>query len=228
VGALAGGLGEANWHEIVGVVGDVRDDGLDRPAPEVVFWPVPVSGFVVPREMSFAVRTSRPSPSSVFPEIRTAITEMNPGLPVFGGSSLDQILARSVARTTFTLLTLLVAGSVALALGLVGIYGVISYVVSQRTREIGVRIALGASRGAVSRMVMKQGAVLAGIGVAIGLVAAIGLTRLMGSLLYGVEATDPLTFTATAGLLMVVAVAASYLPARRASHTDPLEALASE
>jgi ABC-type antimicrobial peptide transport system permease subunit len=210
------------------VVGDVHDDGLQRPAPEVIFWPVPVSGYVVQREMSFAVRMSRPSPSSVFPEIQAAIVEVNPNLPVFNGGTLDQILARSMARTSFTLLTLLVAGTVALALGLVGIYGVISYVVSQRTQEIGVRIALGASRAAVSAMVVKQGTVLAGLGVAIGLVAATGLTRLMASLLYGVEATDPLTFAATAGLLLAVAVTASYLPARRAARTDPLEALRSE
>jgi predicted permease len=227
-GALAGTLGGSTWHEIVGVVGDVHDDGLQRPAPEVIFWPVPVSGYVVQREMSFAVRTSRPSPSSVFPEIQAAIAEVNPNLPVFNGGTLDQILASSMARTSFTLLTLLVAGAVALALGLVGIYGVISYVVSQRTQEIGVRIALGASRGAVSGMVVKQGTVLAGLGVAIGLVAATGLTRLMASLLYGVEANDPLTFAATAGLLLAVAVTASYLPARRAARTDPLEALRSE
>jgi predicted permease len=227
-GALAGRLGGPTWHEIVGVVGDLHDDGLDRPAPEVVFWPVPVAGFIVPREMSFAVRTSRPSPLSVFPEIRAAIADMNPNLPVFGGGTLEQILERSMARTSFTLLTLLVAGAVALALGLIGIYGVISYVVSQRTREIGVRIALGATGSAVAGMVVKQGAILAGIGIAIGLVAATGLTRLMTSLLYGVEATDPLTFTTTAGLLMVVAVTASYLPALRAARTDPLEALRSE
>jgi ABC-type antimicrobial peptide transport system permease subunit len=164
----------------------------------------------------------------VFPEIQAAIAEVNPNLPVFNGGTLDQILASSMARTSFTLLTLLVAGAVAHALGLVGIYGVISYVVSQRTQEIGVRIALGASRSGVSGMVVKQGAVLAGLGVAIGLVAAAGLTRVMASLLYGVEATDPLTFAATAGLLLAVAVTASYLPARRAARTDPLEALRSE
>ena len=108
---------------------------------------------------------------------------------------------------------------------MVGIYGVISYVVSQRTREIGVRMALGADSRDVSRMVLRQGMILAGIGVVVGLVAAVGLTRLMSSLLYGVEATDPVTFGAVAALLVAVALVASYLPALRASRTDPLEAL---
>ncbi len=183
---------------------------------------------MVPRNMSFAVRTSRPSPLSLFQAMREAIREVNPNLTLDRAGTLDEILARSMARTSFTLLTLLVAAGVALLLGLVGIYGVMSYVVSQRTQEIGVRIALGAGRSDVSGMVVRQGTILAGIGVAIGLVAAIGATRLMASLLYGVEATDPLTFAAVAGLLMVVAVVASYLPARRAASTDPLVALRSE
>ncbi len=130
-----------------------------------------------------------------------------------------------MAQTSFAMVMLAIAAAVALALGLVGIYGVISYVVSQRTREIGVRMALGADRRDVSRMVLRQGMILAGIGVAIGLLAAVGLTRLMSSLLYGVEATDPVTFGVVAGLLTAVALVASYLPALRASRTDPLEAL---
>ena len=133
-----------------------------------------------------------------------------------------------MARTSFTLVMLAIAAAVALALGVVGIYGVISYVVSQRTREIGVRMALGADRRDVRRMVLRQGVILAGIGVVIGLVAAVGLTRFMSSLLYGVEATDPVTFAAVAALLTAVALVASYLPAVRASRTDPLVALRCE
>ncbi len=120
---------------------------------------------------------------------------------------------------------LAIAAAVALALGVVGIYGVISYVVSQRTREIGVRMALGADHRDVSRMVLRQGMILAGIGVVVGLVAAVGLTRFMSSLLHGVEPTDPATLGAVAALLVAVASLASYLPALRASRTDPLEAL---
>ncbi len=130
-----------------------------------------------------------------------------------------------MARTSFTLVMLAIAAAVALALGLVGIYGVISYIVSQRTREIGVRMALGAGRRDVRAMVLRQGMVLAVVGVVVGLVAAVGLTRVMSSLLYGVEPTDPITLAAVAALLTAVALVASYLPARRASRTDPLEAL---
>jgi ABC-type antimicrobial peptide transport system permease subunit len=142
--------------------------------------------------------------------------------------TLDRLLARSMARTSFTMVMLLVSAGVALALGLVGIYGVVSYVVSQRTREIGVRIALGAERADVQRMVVRHGFVLGIVGVAVGLAAAGGLTRLMSALLYGVAATDPLTFASVSVLLTAVTLIASYLPARRASRTDPLVALRAE
>ncbi len=175
--------------------------------------------------MAFAVRTNRPTAFSLLPEANAAVRAVNPNLPLASVSTLDQILAESMARTSFTLVMFAIAAAVALALGLVGVYGVISYIVSQRTREIGVRMALGAERRDVSRMVLRQGMILAGIGVAVGLVAAVGLTRLMSSLLYGVEATDPVTFGVVAALLTAVALVASYLPALRASRTDPLEAL---
>jgi ABC-type antimicrobial peptide transport system permease subunit len=139
--------------------------------------------------------------------------------------SLEEILEGSLARTSFTLVLLVIAASVALILGMVGIYGVISYIVSQRTREIGVRMALGAEHTDVTLMVVRQGMILAGAGVFVGLVAAMGLTRLMGSLLYGVEASDPATFSSVAILLGAVALVASYLPAMRAAKTDPVEAL---
>ncbi len=150
---------------------------------------------------------------------------MNPNLPLANVRTLDQILGQSMARTTFISVMLAIAAAVALALGVVGIYGVISYIVSQRTREIGVRMAVGADSRDVRRMVLRQGMILAGIGVAIGLGAAVGLTRLMSSLLYGVEATDPVTFGVVATILVAVALVASYLPALRASRTDPVEAL---
>ncbi len=218
-----------SWREIVGVVGNVHDNGVARPPPPVIFHPLAVAWYgtdlLVWRAISFAVRTSRSDPFSLLPEARTAIREVNPNLPLVNVRTLDDILAQSMARTSFILVMLAIAAAVALALGVVGIYGVISYVVSQRTREIGVRMALGADRRDVSRMVLRQGMILAGIGVVVGLVAAVGLTRLMSSLLYGVEATDPVTFGVVAALLTAVALIASYLPALRASRTDPLEAL---
>jgi ABC-type antimicrobial peptide transport system permease subunit len=153
------------------------------------------------------------------------IGAVNPNLPLANVRTLDDILDRSMARTSFTLVTLTVAAAVALALGVVGLYGVIAYIVSQRPHEIGVRMALGATRRDVSRMVLRRGMILAGAGVIVGLVAAVGLTRVMSSLLYGVEPTDPFTFAAVATLLLAVAFIASYLPASRASRTDPLVAL---
>ena len=219
------------WREIVGVVGNVHDDGVSQDAPTVIFWPMAMTNFwgaddvFVQRSMAFAVRTSRPTASSLLPEVRQAVWGVNPNLPLADVRTLAEILDRSLARTSFTLVMLMIASAVALALGVVGIYGVVSYIVSQRTREIGVRMALGAGRRDVSRMVLRQGMILAGGGVAIGLLAALGLTRLMSSLLYGVEATDPVTFGAVAAMLSAVALIASYLPALRASRTDPVEAL---
>ncbi len=219
---------DPTWLEIVGVVGNIRDQGVSQPASPVIFRPLAqhfgTGGFRwLP--MMFAVRTSRPTASSLFPEVRAAIAAVNPNLPLANEQTLDHILAQSMARTSFILVMLAIAAAVALALGMVGIYGVISYVVSQRTREIGVRMALGADRRSVSRMVLKQGMILAAIGVVVGLAVAAGVTRVLSSQLHGVEATDPVTFAAVATLLTAVALVATYLPALRASRTDPLVAL---
>jgi predicted permease len=227
-----GSPGDVTWHEIVGVVGNVHDEGVSQDAPAVVFWPLAMNrggdGLTVRRSMAFAVRTSRPTASSLLPDVRKAVWAVNPNLPIANVRTLDELLDRSLAQTSFTLVMLMIAAAVALALGVVGIYGVISYIVSQRTREIGVRMALGAESRDVARMVLRQGMILAGSGVGIGLVVAMGLTRLMSSLLYGVEATDPVTFGTVALMLSAVALLASYMPALKASRTDPVEALRSE
>jgi predicted permease len=221
---------DPTWREIVGVVGNVHDDGVDQEATTVVYWPMAVDGFwgdetFVQRMMAFAVRTDRPNPASLLPEARQAVWSVNPNLPLASVRTLDEILDDSMVRTSFTMVMLAIAGAVALVLGAVGIYGVISYVVSQRTREIGVRIALGAQQADVGRLVLRQGLALTGSGVAVGLLAAFGLTRLMTSLLFGVQPADPMTYAFVATALGAVAMLASYLPARRAAAVDPVEAL---
>ena len=150
---------------------------------------------------------------------------MNAQLPIARVRTAADVIKEDTARSAFTMLLLGIAAVVALILGTVGIYGVISYVVSQRTREIGVRMALGAREHEVSLMVIKQGVTMALVGVAVGLAGAFGLTRLMASLLYGVAPTDPVTFGGVALLLMVVALAACFFPARRAARVQPVEAL---
>jgi hypothetical protein len=177
------------WREIVGVVGNVRDDGVSGDPTPTVYWPMAVEDFwgeeaVVRRNMAYAIRTSRPNPESLLPEVRQVVWSVNPNLPIASVQTLREILGRSTARTSFTLVMLAVAAIAAIFLGAVGIYGVISYGVSQRTREIGVRMALGARQADVSRMVLRRGVVVAVIGVVVGLAAARGLTRLMSSLLY--------------------------------------------
>jgi predicted permease len=220
----------APWREIVGVVGNVRDDGVSQDPTPTVFWPIVVDEWWgedsrVQRSMAYAIRTSRPNPEGLLPEVRQAIWSVNANLPLAGVRTLDELLDRSMARTSFTLVMLGIAAVAAVILGTVGIYGVISYAVSQRTREIGVRMALGARHADVNRMVLRQGGLFAAIGVAAGLAAAIGLTRLMSSLLYGVSAVDTPTYALAAIGVGAVSLLASYVPARRAAATDPVEAL---
>jgi putative ABC transport system permease protein len=208
----------------VGVVGPTRGAGLDEPLTEIVYLPMLDSVFGGVSAMSLAVKTSVP-PMSLVPAVRREISLMDPNLPVADIQTMEDVLAASISRRSFTMLLLSMAAGVALLLGAVGIYGVISYAVSQRTTEIGVRIALGAQRGQVSLMVLRQGFVLAATGVGIGLVGAVGLTRVLGNLLYEVGATDPVTYSAVAAFFVVVALVASYLPARRASRVPAVEAL---
>jgi ABC-type antimicrobial peptide transport system permease subunit len=157
--------------------------------------------------------------------VEEAIWEVNPNLPVTGVQRLTDAMARSIARTSFTMLLLATAAVVALILGLVGVYGVISYAVSQRGRELGMRMALGAPAEQVKAMVLRQGLALSATGIGVGLGLAVGVTRLMGSLLFGVSPLDPLTFGSVAVGLLAVSLLASYVPARRASRVDPMVAL---
>ncbi len=221
------------WREIVGVVGDVYDDGTQKEPPAFAYWPALMEAFYGPRGTVtrfavFVIRTKRAATEGFLSEARQAIWSVNSNLPVFAVRTLQDLYDQSMARTSFTLVMLAIAGLMALVLGVVGIYGVIAYAVSQRTREIGIRMALGAQPSGLKQMFVRHGLVLAGIGALIGLAGAAGLTRLMSSLLFGVSALDPITYAGVAALLITAAALASYFPARRATSVDPVEALRAE
>jgi predicted permease len=222
------------WYEVVGVSGEIRDNGVGQDPVPTIYWPQVVDNFwendgpYTQRSLAYAVRVQAGNPNAILPAVREAVWAVNPNLPLARTRTLDEVAAGSMAQTSFTLIMLGIAAAVALFLGAVGIYGVISYVVSQRTREIGVRMAMGAERAHVSRMVLKQAGGLAALGVVVGLVAAAGLTRLMASLLFGVSALDPVTFGSVAVALALVALVASWVPAYRASRVDPVVALRME
>jgi putative ABC transport system permease protein len=219
------------WREVIGVIQDVREKGVREKATEIVYWPPMVEnlygrGPAQPiRDVTFVFRSDRAGTQSFLNEVRQAVWSVNSNLPLASVRTMQEVYGKSVARTSFTLVMLGIASAMALALGLIGIYGVISYTVSQRKREIGIRLALGAQSGEVVSMVLRQGAKLALLGVCIGVVAAFALARLMTSLLFGVTAHDPLTFAAVAALLILVALFACYIPARRAMKVDPIVAL---
>jgi ABC-type antimicrobial peptide transport system permease subunit len=175
--------------------------------------------------MAYAIRSSRVGTPGFLDEVRRTIWAVNPNLPLARVETLEEIVADSTARTSFTLVMLAIAAATALLLGGIGIYGVTSYAVAQRRREIGVRMALGARRRDVGGLVLRHGLALAGIGVAAGLAAAVGLTRLMSALLYGVGAVDPATYALGGAGAVALALLASWFPARRAAAVDPLETL---
>jgi predicted permease len=221
------------WREIVGVVADARDDGVTREAPEIVYWPLLMKEFwnfpvFTPRNLSYAIRSQRLDSPTFLKEIQQAVWAVNPNLPLASVQTLREIEADSMAQTSFAMVMLAIAAGVALLLGLVGIYGVIAYIAAQRTREIGIRVALGAQQSDVSRLFLRHGLVLLALGIAIGVSAALGLTRLMSALLFGVNPADPVTYAVVALGLGAVVLLASYLPARRAAQVDPVEALRAE
>jgi ABC-type antimicrobial peptide transport system permease subunit len=180
---------------------------------------------IVNRNMSYVVRGSRTGEPSFLLEVRKAVWSVHSDAPIANVRTLKEILDDSMSRTSFTLVMLGIASAVALLIGAVGLYGVISYGVTQRTREIGVRMALGARASEVRAMFLRRAAILSAIGVAVGLAAAFGLTRLMSSLLFEVSPVDPPTYALVSLVLVGVALLASYLPARRASSIDPTTAL---
>jgi putative ABC transport system permease protein len=221
------------WREIVGVTEDVRHDGSDRKAPATVYWPMLMDHFwgnptIVQRKAVFAIRSSRAGSESFLKEVRQAVWSVDSDAPLVGVNTMEEVYRGSMARSSFALVMLAIAGGMALLLGIVGIYGVISYSVSQRTREIGIRIALGAQPKTLRAMVVRQGLALALVGVALGLAGAAAATRMMSSLLFGIGPVDPLTYCIVGAGLLAAAAAASYAPAHRASGVDPNEALRAE
>jgi putative ABC transport system permease protein len=223
----------APLREIVGVVADERDDGVDRKAPAIVCWPMLMDKFFgdepfVDRTMSLVIRSGRAGTSGLLKEVGAAVWSVDPNLPLANVRTLQEIYDGSLARTSFALVMLAIAGAMALLLGVAGLYGVIAYSVSQRTREIGIRMALGARYEEVTRLFVRHGLTLALAGIACGLTVSFVLARLMSSLLFDVSATDGVTYVVVSVGLAAAAVLASYVPARRATRIDPVHALRAE
>ena len=219
------------WYEVIGVVQDVRQNGIQEKAPEIVYWPVLMHNpfaTTATRAVTFVIRSRRTGTDGFLTQVRQAVWSVNASLPLASVRTMQEVYDDSMARTSFTLVMLGIAGSMALMLGVVGIYGVISYAASQRRREIGIRVALGAQRGALRRMFVRQGLMLAGVGAVFGLGAAAGLMQLIKSLLFGISPLDPITYAAVPLVLLAAAALASYVPARRASAVNPVDTLRAE
>ena len=224
---------KSEWVEIVGVVGDERQDGATQPAPAMIYWPLKVSETVggqayAQRSVAFAVRSSRLQTPGFLNDVQRAVWSVNPNLPLARLRTLRDMSDESMAQTQFMLVVVGIAASVTLLLGVVGIYGVISYIVAQRRREVGIRMALGAQGASVQRIFLARGLTLTVIGLVVGLTAAAGLMRLLSSQLFGVQPFDPLTYIAVIGALAGVSLVAIWLPARRATRIDPMIALRAE
>jgi predicted permease len=220
------------WQVVIGVARDVRHNGVDEKAPEIIYWPAMLQSPYTrkptidgPRSATFVVRSNRAGSEALVADIQRSVWSVNANLPVANPATMQDIYAKSMARTSFTLAMLAIAGSMALLLGIIGIYGVISYAVSQRTREIGIRLALGAQKSELKWMFVRSALVLTATGVAIGVVAAAVLTQSIKSLLFGISPLDPLTYVAVPLVLCAAAILASYVPARRAASVNPVQAL---
>jgi predicted permease len=222
-----------DWREIIGVSRDVYYDGVSKKAPSTVYWPIWRDRFEgqkesVNRGITFVVRSPRAGSAAFLSQVQQAVWSVNGELPLAETGTVGELYTKSMARTSFTLIMLCVAGSMALLLGIIGIYGVISYAVSQRTREIGIRMALGAQSDHLTGMFVRQGLLLAGIGAIFGVGAAFVSMRFMASILFKVSPMDPLTYAFSTVAVMGIALLACYLPSRRASQVNPVNALRAE
>jgi predicted permease len=220
------------WQQVIGVVEDVHVHGVDETAPPIIYWPAifydrfsPSPALDGLRSVTYAVHSSRAGTQTFLNQVQQAVWQVNPNLPLASVGTMQDLYGQSMARTSFTLVMLALAGGMALALGIIGIYGVISYSVSQRTREIGIRLALGAQKGELKWMFVRSALILAAVGVLVGAGAAAALTQSMKALLFGISPLDPVTYLLVPLVLAAAAALASYLPARRAAAVDPVEAL---
>jgi predicted permease len=221
------------WREVVAVAGNTYDDGVNQKPSVSVYWPAMMHDFegdkvAVRRSMTLLVRSNRAGSESLVKQMEAAVWSLDPNIPAANVRTVEEIYRKSMARTSFTLVIFSIAGGMALLLGIVGIYGVIAYSVAQRTREIGIRLALGAQQSQLSAMFLRQGLLLTLAGVTCGLAVAFLVLRVASSLLFGVTANDPLTYAAVSAGLLTVAALATYVPSRRAARVDPSSALQAE
>jgi len=216
------------WETVVGVVEDVMQDNFRDPAPPAVYYPLVGQPPATWQVSSPAYVIKTPRAETIAPVVRALVREVAPGAPMYRVYTMDGLATETRLPLAFTMLTLGVISLLAVILGTVGQYGVLSYIVAERTREIGVRMALGAQAGRVQRMVVGQGARVLAVGVALGLLAAAASTRALQSLLFGIGALDPLTFVGVAGAMVLFGLLATWVPARRASRVDPVEAIRGE
>jgi putative ABC transport system permease protein len=216
--------GKSPWFQIVGVVGDVKDTALDAEQVPLLYTPA-LQGTVF--NLAFVLRTAPgfSNPGGIADSVAREVRAVDPEVPVYAARTLNEVVARALSNRRFAMLLLMLFAGLALVLSAIGIYGVMAYTVSQRTHEIGVRLALGAQPRDVLRLVLRRGVSMALAGAAVGLVAAFALTRWMSGLLYGVNSTDPLTYVVAPAVLGLVALLACFVPARRASKVDPIDAL---
>jgi predicted lysophospholipase L1 biosynthesis ABC-type transport system permease subunit len=221
------------WTEVVGVVENVHTDGLHQPAPATVYARAGVETAangspIVRRAVTLAIRSSRAGSQAFLKEVAAAVHAVNASVPLADVRTLEDAYRRSMARTSFTVTLLGIAAAMALALAVVGVYGVLAYAVARRRHEVGIRLALGAQPGAVRALFVRQGLLLTSIGGVLGLVCSVALSRWLSSLLYGVTALDPLTYALSVAALAGGAILASVVPARRAASVDPMETLRGE
>jgi ABC-type antimicrobial peptide transport system permease subunit len=224
---------ENPWREVIGVVQGIHEGGLYEAPPRMVYWPVLSENMfnnsaVGTPFATLVIRSERAGTVSLVEEVRQAVRSVSGSIPIAQERTMQDFYAGSLARTSFTLVMLAIAGAMALALGVIGIYGVMAYVVSQRTREIGIRSALGARPQHLARMFLLHGLALSGVGAIVGLVAAVALGRLMSSLLFGIGPMDVAAYGAALGVTLAAAALASYVPARRAAAISPVETLKAE